>query len=209
MKAVAANLHDGVQFKGVAYDQERAAIVEHLPNEGVDIQDEPLYWVLPDGRCECWTVRKLHAAQPDELVHTSEETVDEAYQFVAKAFGYEILGKASDEHIDAFRAEPGTLRDRFWEKYSWTKPVDETASCWWLANAAEADKTQTVKLKCRSVACLRLELQTVRVATVSKLKKGLGEARERQRDGNQTHPSEYQPLEACLLSRSGAAPATE
>ena len=72
---------------------------------------------------------------------------------------------------DAFRAEPGALRDHFWEKYSWTKPVDETATCWWVANAAEVDKTQIVKLKCRSVACLRLELQTVRVATVSKLKK--------------------------------------
>ena len=71
MKAVAANVHQGVQFKGIAYDQERAAIVEQLPHEGVDVQDEPLYWVLPDGRCECWSVRKLEEAQPEELLHTS------------------------------------------------------------------------------------------------------------------------------------------
>ena len=69
------------------------------------------------------------------------------------------------------RAEPGTLRDRFWERYSWTRPVDESCSCWWVANAAEEDKTHPVKLKCRSLACLRLELQTSRVATISKLKK--------------------------------------
>lgn len=116
-------------------------------------------------------MRKLHEAKPDQLVQVAEGTVDEAYKYVADAFGYEILGKDSDEYIDAFRAEPGALRDRFWEKFAWTKPVDETASCWWVANAAEADKTQTVQLKCKSVACLRLELQTARVATVSELKK--------------------------------------
>ena len=130
-----------------------------------------MYWTFPDGRCECWSVRKLQEAQPDELLHASEDTLEEAYTAVAEQFGYEILGKASDEHIDALRAEPGTLRDRFWERYSWTRPVDESASCWWVANAAEEDKTQPVKLKCRSLACLRLELQTSRVATISKLKK--------------------------------------
>ena len=134
MKAVAANVHAGVQFKGVAYDQERASIVEHLPHEGVDIQDEPLFWVLPDGRCECWSVRRLHEALPDMLVHASDDTLDEAYNHVADAFGYEILGKASDEDIDALRAEPGRLRDKFWEKYSWTRPVDESVSCWWVAS---------------------------------------------------------------------------
>ena len=110
MRSVAANVHPGVQFKGTAYDQERAAIVEQLPHEGVDVQDEPLYWVLPDGRCECWSVRKLQEAQPDELLHASEDTLEEAYTAVAEQFGYEILGKASDEHIDALRAEPAHLQ---------------------------------------------------------------------------------------------------
>ena len=57
----------------------------------------------------------LYEANPDQIVQVAEGTVDEAYNYVADAFGYEILGKASDEDIDAFRAEPGALRDRFWE----------------------------------------------------------------------------------------------
>ena len=51
------------------------------------------------------------------------------------------------------------------------RPADESASCWWVANAAETDKTVTAKLKCRSLASLRLELAASRVANTSKLRK--------------------------------------
>ena len=81
-----------MQFKGIADDQERAAIVEQLPHEGLDMQYESRYWVLPDGRCECLSDRRLHEANPGELVHTSEETLEEAYDLVAKGFGCAILG---------------------------------------------------------------------------------------------------------------------
>lgn len=70
--------------------------MEHLPDEGQDIQCEPLYWVLPDGRCDVWSVRLLAESHPDQLVHASEETLQEAYTAVAQKCGYNVLGNASD-----------------------------------------------------------------------------------------------------------------
>ena len=60
--------------------------------------------------------------------------MDEAYQSVAKEFGYHVLGKAAEEDLQAFRGDMGTLEGRHWDLYKWTKPVDETSSCWWVAN---------------------------------------------------------------------------
>ena len=84
-----------------------------------------LYRLAREGQawnhCNCCEFFSFQDGGVGELeVHheVAEGTVDEAYKNVADAFGYEILGKASDEDIDAFRAEPGTLRDRFWEKYA-------------------------------------------------------------------------------------------
>ena len=90
---------------------------------------------------------------------------------MAKECDYFVLGKASDEHINALRAEPGMLRDKFWEKCSWTRPLDETSTCWWVANARDVDKLQKVKLICKSLTSLRLKLKEERVATIGKLKK--------------------------------------
>ena len=74
MHAVASNVDSAIQFKGIAFDQERAQIVPQLPCDGLDIQDEPVYWVLQDGRCECWSDRYLSEAPEDELVHASDKT---------------------------------------------------------------------------------------------------------------------------------------
>ena len=172
MQAVAANVHPSLKFKGIAYEQqERPAILEQLPHEGVDIQDDALYWTMPDGQCECWSVREVAHKRPDELIHAAEGMLEAAYTLVAQEFGYHVLGKGSDEHVDALRAEPGTLADRNWEKYTWVRPADESATCWWVANAAEANKKETTKLKCRSLTSLRLELQASRLATSGKLRK--------------------------------------
>ena len=171
MHAVASNVHSAIQFKGIAFDQERAQIVLQLPCDGLDIQDEPVYWVLQDGRCECLSVRYLSEAPEDELVHATNETLEEAYNSVADVLGYHALGKASNEDVEALRNDPGTLGTRNWEHYAWTKPADETSSCWWVANASEVDKTQTAKLICRSLSCLRLELQASRCAASAKLRK--------------------------------------
>lgn len=65
----------------------------------------------------------------------------------------------------------GALGDRFWEKCTWARPADRSASCWWVANASEDDKSHTINLKWRSLACHRLELQASRLATTGNLRK--------------------------------------
>ena len=152
MHAVASNVDSAIQFKGIAFDQERAQIVLQLPCDGLDIQDELVYWVLRGGRCKCMSVRYLSEAPEHELAHASDKTLEEAYNSVADVLGYHALGKASNEEVEAFRNDPGVLDTRNWELYAWTTSDDETSSCWWAANASEGDKTQTVKLICRSLS---------------------------------------------------------
>ena len=86
---MARNVRDGIEFKGVAYESDRPHIVQQLPCGGEDIQDEPLDWKLPDGRVECWSVRKLSQAKEDEL--EAKDSM-ERYRAVAKELGYDVLG---------------------------------------------------------------------------------------------------------------------
>lgn len=67
MDAVAENMKAGSKYKGIAFDSERPEILEQLPDGGLDIQDEPVYWTLPDGRCVCWSLREISKLNTDEL----------------------------------------------------------------------------------------------------------------------------------------------
>ena len=167
MSAVAANVHEKIEFKGVAFEGERPKLEPQLPGNGVDVQDETVHWVLPDGRCVCLSVRHLADLREDQLI---EDDTKEAYRAVAQQFGYDCLGKAPDAELAIFREGPGTLEERVWERCPWAKPPDETASCWWIANAADLDRTQPVKLVCKSLVVLRLELHASRCATSIKLR---------------------------------------
>ena len=167
MNAVASKVRDGISFKGIAYEGEKPQVVPHLPQGGLDLQDCPVYWALPDGRLLCWSVRRLSEATDDMFV---EESCEEAYKCVAKELGYDVLGKAPDEVLEPFRNAPGTLAEKLWETIEWQRPPDETCSCWWIANAGERDKESPVKLVARSLASLRLELLQTRVATSMKLR---------------------------------------
>ena len=123
MDEVGKNVRDGVLFVGIAFEQvERAQLVRQLPNDGLDSQDAPVHWVLPDGRCISWSVRYLATAREDELVHVSAKTRDEAYNLVAKVLGYETLGMALDDDVAALRAEPGALQDQAWNRFKWHRP---------------------------------------------------------------------------------------
>ena len=57
-----------------------------------------------------------------------------------------------------------------WRRQAWEWPEDETAACWWIANYADEDKNKEVKLICRSLACMRMELHQSRLATTAKLR---------------------------------------
>ena len=82
------------------------------------------------------------AEATDDLLAPQDS--EEAYKAVAKEMGYDALGIADEEALEAFRLAPGTLVDRLWENIEWQRPVDETCSCWWIANAGEPDKTLPV-----------------------------------------------------------------
>ena len=68
MQAVADNVKPGIKYHGIVYESDRPTIVQELPNGGVDVQHEPVHWILPDGRSVVWTVAELAQAKSDELV---------------------------------------------------------------------------------------------------------------------------------------------
>ena len=178
VEALAKALHEHVEFKGIAYEGERNQLVRHLPHGGVDCQDDPLYWTLPDGRCVCQSLRELASMRDDELA--PQESHD-AYVAVAEQLGYDALGRPENEEaFEEFRLDPGNISGRRWSLLNWLRPADETASCWWVANAAEIEGEAPVKLVCRSLHVLRLELHATRRASSVKLR----QERERRLENN-------------------------
>jgi hypothetical protein len=168
MDKLAARVHPGVEFKGIAFEGDRPQIVRQLPRGGVDIQDDPVYWTLPNGSCVCWSAKKLAMQLPSAFAAQSNER----YHAVAKELGYDVLGTTNDEEsLQTFCSSPGSLKERLWTRCSWRKPMDETCPCWWVANAASMDRQQKTKLVCRSLVGLSLEMNQGRIATTSKLRR--------------------------------------
>ena len=83
----------GIVFKGIAYESDRPNIIPQLPCGGEDIQDEPVYWTLHDGRVVCWSVCQLAAAKEADL-----EPVDslKRYKAVAKELGLDVQSLSSE-----------------------------------------------------------------------------------------------------------------
>ena len=167
MSVLGSNIHEKIAFKGVAFAGECPQLVLELPNNGLDVQDELCHWTMPDGRCVTMSARQMANLREDQFV---EEESDEAYRAVAQEFGYDVLGKATEADVATLKDNLGTLQERFWERCQWTRPATETESCWWIANASEVDRSQRLKLVCKSLAVLRLELQAKRCATSAKLR---------------------------------------
>ena len=68
MQAVADHVQAGIKYHGIVYESDRPEIIHELPNGGVDVQREPVHWILPDGRSVVWTVAELAQKKADELV---------------------------------------------------------------------------------------------------------------------------------------------
>ncbi len=47
---------------------EQAEISSQVPSEGCDVQNEPVYWILPDGRAVSWSLLEIVSQNMDELV---------------------------------------------------------------------------------------------------------------------------------------------
>ena len=70
------------------------------------MQKEPVYWVLPDGRCVCWSVAELAEKKQDELL---DGNALQAYETIGKELDFHPLGMLPDETFEAYRDNPGTL----------------------------------------------------------------------------------------------------
>ena len=93
----------------------------------MDIVDVPVYWKLPSGRVECWSVERLAAATADELA--AEDGVAE-YEAVAAELGFRYLGAtAKSDGLTELLADPGTLAERRWEQIQFELPESGLAGC--------------------------------------------------------------------------------
>ena len=109
MQVVAASVLPGITYKGIAYEGDRPDIAPDLPNGGIDLQNEPVCWVLPDGRCVRWSVAELAEKKEDELLDTNAL---QAYETIGKQLDFHPLGMLDDETVEAYRDNPGTLEER-------------------------------------------------------------------------------------------------
>ena len=173
-EALGKAVHEAIDSQGVAFEGDAPKLLKQMPNGGVDCQDIPVYWTLPDGRCVSYSLREMANLRDDDI---APQDSHDAYLAVAKELGYDALGKPeNDEAFEEYRLDPGTVTERRWENLNWQRPADETSPCWWLANAAaakaadEEDQEAPVKLVCRSLQVLRLELRATRCATSLKLR---------------------------------------
>ena len=82
---------------------------------------------------------------------------------------WDVLGAGDEGAIATLRGDPGTLSDKKWLSISWKMPPKETAPCWWLVNP-HGEETKPPSFLCRSLACIRLELKSNRVASATSLR---------------------------------------
>ncbi|MDP6676207.1 MAG: hypothetical protein QGI29_01450 [Pirellulales bacterium] len=155
---VASAVKPGAQYKGIVFDHDRPDAEMQLPCDGVDIQNEVVYWVLPGqgGRCirkSVWDFSKLPAHELAEI------DSDDAYKLIGNAFKFDVLGVAGPEDIATLRQDPGTLADRNWESVEWSLPDTELTPCFWLTNRGDDDTQATAKFCWSSLERLRLDLE--------------------------------------------------
>ena len=89
MNAVAKNVQDGCEFAGIVFENAELALQKSLPNDGIDLQDEPVYWTMSNGQTLCRSVRQLARAKADEL---TEGDPSASYASIAQEFNYHCLG---------------------------------------------------------------------------------------------------------------------
>eukprot|EP00973_Karenia_brevis_P043059 5962173-Karenia_brevis.AAC.1 len=114
----------------MALEGERPSYLREVPKDGIDVQDEPVYWVLPKGRCACWSVRQLAAADPTDLTHPQTK---EAYEYASEKLNLCCLGAVEKDKLAEFFSDLGTIADGRWKKLGGAcLPANERAPCWWL-----------------------------------------------------------------------------
>ena len=164
MQEVAKNVAANATYEGVTYEADRPDIKLEVPNGGQDIQREPVYWVLPGGRCVCKSLLAFTQLPPEEL---GEASTLETYEAAAEELDFFFLGLGPDAEVEDFREAPGSLSQRRWLDVDWRVPENEAIPCWWIVNISDQGSKPEAKpvLICRSLACLHIGLKQHRFAT--------------------------------------------
>ena len=78
-EALGYAVHEGIEFKGIAYESDAPTLLKQLPNGGVDCQDEKVYWTMPDGRCVTFgrtiSLSRTHTTPTSPLRRSSGTTL--------------------------------------------------------------------------------------------------------------------------------------
>ena len=115
-EALGKAVHEAIDLQGVAFEGDAPKLLKQMPNGGVDCQDIPVYWTLPDGRCVSYSLREMANLRDDDI---APQDSHDAYLAVAKELGYDALGKPeNDEAFEEYRLDPGTVTERRWENLS-------------------------------------------------------------------------------------------
>ena len=64
-EALGKAVHEEISFQGVAFEGDAPKLLKQMPNRGVDCQDIPVYWTLPDGRCVSYSLREMANLRDD------------------------------------------------------------------------------------------------------------------------------------------------
>ena len=94
MQGMAAWKSTGAQYVGISYESDRPVFQCELPDGGMDIQDEQVYWHFANG-VECYSLREIHAMS--EIHFKLHEEDDEPYLRIGRRMGWDLLGICENE----------------------------------------------------------------------------------------------------------------
>ena len=123
-----------MEYRGLVYEGAALTLERSLPAGGVDVLDEPVYWLFLRGALLCRFPRDLQRAGP--AAGNTPDSKDD-YEAVGAALGYQFLGGRCD--TTELLQDPGTLAEGRWTQLSWSLPESTLAACWWLTNAPPED----------------------------------------------------------------------
>ena len=93
MQGMAAWKSAGAQYVGITYESDRPVFQCEVPNGGLDIQDEQVYWHFASGAA-CYSLRQLYTT-PESDFKLYEE--DEPYLAIGRKMGWDLLGICENE----------------------------------------------------------------------------------------------------------------
>ena len=123
----------------------------------MDVLDQSVYWLLPNGETTCRTAR--HLIQDRHRLGLQPDTKDE-YEAIGNALGFTYLGGRCD--VTELLADPGTLQEQRWSQLPWEVPNSSMDACWWWTNlpigvaGGCVDLPTSPKLLCGSLSHLRV-----------------------------------------------------